>query len=529
MEQVPVGRPEQKQHPLWNLYVPAAEVEAAQAALRAEWPHLLGETGAREAAERGLRGVDLDAGGEIECPACGHRFTPAGSAAECPDCGLALGAPADAAPDEQHERRARPMTRDLSDLHIHVGGAAAPHTLWSIAHEQGLKLPVADYWEFRELVSARPGKVEVARRVPGRAPPVDGEIQSSPQAMERSVYEIIGKEYRSSRVNLIELRFNPMKRNQGGERDLDHIIHAALRGMDRGVLEYGVQAGLIFCLAREFEHSPQRDHRGEGDPVPEAGRGRDRPGRHRAPRARARPGVVGKYRELFAHARKAGLKTTVHTGETAGTGAEGVRAVVEQLEPDRIGHGIRAAQDERVMALLRERGVMLEICPTSNLATRAVSGTAEMREVLQKLWRAGVRFTINTDGPYLLDTDMRREVGMLRGDGVLADEQIDQAFRWAREATFIETRARPEGWQAYPETSTAATVPGGGSSPARTGASSAARFRAMPSRSSPGAPAPESRGSSMASRARAAAGSSARPSGAGAKARPSRSLASAVR
>ena len=100
MEQVPAGRPEQKQHPLWNLYVPVAEVEPAQAALRAEWSDLLGETGAREAAERGLRGVDLDVGGEIECPACGHRFTPAGSAAECPDCGLALGAPADAAPDE---------------------------------------------------------------------------------------------------------------------------------------------------------------------------------------------------------------------------------------------------------------------------------------------------------------------------------------------------------------------------------------------------------------------------------------------
>ena len=100
MEQVPAGRPEQKQHPLWNLYVPVAEVEAAQAALRAEWAHLLGETGAREAAERGLRGVDLDAGGEIECPACGHRFTPSGTAAECPDCGLGLGAAGEAAPDE---------------------------------------------------------------------------------------------------------------------------------------------------------------------------------------------------------------------------------------------------------------------------------------------------------------------------------------------------------------------------------------------------------------------------------------------
>ena len=78
-------------------------------------------------------------------------------------------------------------------------------------------------------------------------------IQSSPAAVERSVYEIIGKEYRGSRVEQIELRFNPMKRNQRGRRDLDHIIHAALRGMDRACLEYGVKAGLIFCLAREFE------------------------------------------------------------------------------------------------------------------------------------------------------------------------------------------------------------------------------------------------------------------------------------
>jgi rubrerythrin len=100
MEQIPGGRPGQKQHPLWNLYVPEAEVSAAAVALRADWAHLLGEAGAREAAERGLQGVDLDAGGEIECPACGHRFTPSGAAAECPDCGLALGAPADAAPDE---------------------------------------------------------------------------------------------------------------------------------------------------------------------------------------------------------------------------------------------------------------------------------------------------------------------------------------------------------------------------------------------------------------------------------------------
>src|SRR5438270_2653316 len=142
---------------------------------------------------------------------------------------------------------------ELTDLHIHVGGAVAPHVLWSIAHDAGFKLPVTDYWQFLELITARPDKVKNLEDYLKIMHEWTEKIQSSPAAMERSVYEVIGKEYRSSRVNLIELRFNPMKRNLGGERDLDHIILASLVGMDRACLEYGVRAGLIFCLAREFD------------------------------------------------------------------------------------------------------------------------------------------------------------------------------------------------------------------------------------------------------------------------------------
>ena len=297
------------------------------------------------------------------------------------------------------------------------------------------------------------------------------------------------------------------------------------------MLEYGVQAGLIFCLAREFEphlneiivEKAIRYQRRGVVGIDLAGTERNA--------LELDPAVVGKYRELFAHARKAGLRTTVHTGETAGTGAEGVRAVVEQLEPDRIGHGIRAAQDEKVMGLLKERGVTLEICPTSNLATRAVSGTAEMREVLQKLWRAGVRFTINTDGPYLLDTDMRREVEMLRRDGVLADEQIDQAFRWARESTFVDAaRPAPDGRRAAVSRRPGRRPRSREGAPRRPGSGQLRGPRARhPQEQLPGRPPPESRGSSMVSSARATAGRSARPTGAGANGRPSRSLASAVR
>ncbi|RKH33913.1 adenosine deaminase [Corallococcus sicarius] len=328
------------------------------------------------------------------------------------------------------------MVRDLIDLHIHVGGAVAPHILWSIAHQQGFKLPVKNYFDFVELITSRPGKVGSLDDYLKILHTWTEKIQSSPSAIERSVYEVIGKEYRGSRVTQIELRFNPMKRNLSSELDLDHIIHAALRGMDRAVLEYGVKVGLIFCLAREFDHKLNSiivekaiKYRNRGVyGIDLAGTERD---------AMEHKPTLAQYEDLYARARKGGLKCTVHTGETAGTGAEGLMAVVEKLKPNRIGHGIRAAYDESAMKVLRENNITLELCPTSNIHTKAVEGLKELQHIMQTFWDRKVKFTINTDGPYLLETDMRREIEIVESNGLLTTEQVDQALAWAREASFI--------------------------------------------------------------------------------------------
>jgi len=102
LEQVPPRREEEKARPLWNLYAPKAQIPQAVAFLQKDWAAMLSDQQAAAAAARGLAGVDLDAGGEIACPACGHSFTPRSGASDCPDCGLSLGAPAEAAPDEGH-------------------------------------------------------------------------------------------------------------------------------------------------------------------------------------------------------------------------------------------------------------------------------------------------------------------------------------------------------------------------------------------------------------------------------------------
>ncbi len=104
MEKVPPSRVEEKHHPLWNLYVPEAEVPAAAELLKKDWADLLEAPEAQAAAARGQVGIDLDEGGEVSCPACGHTFTVSGRDVECPECGLALGAPANAAPDEAQSK-----------------------------------------------------------------------------------------------------------------------------------------------------------------------------------------------------------------------------------------------------------------------------------------------------------------------------------------------------------------------------------------------------------------------------------------
>jgi len=329
------------------------------------------------------------------------------------------------------------MARELIDLHIHVGGAVAPHVLWSLAHNQGFKLPTKNYFEFVEMITARPENVSNLDDYLRIMHTWTEKIQSSPTAIERSIYEVIGKEFRGSRVTQIELRFNPMKRNLDSTLDLDHIIHAALRGMDRATLEYGVRAGLIFCLAREFDHrlnsiilekAIKYRHRGVV--------GIDLAGTEtRALELDA--DQVGAYQDLFQRARDAGLKTTVHTGETQGTGAEGVIAVVDRLRPHRIGHGIRAAYDEAAMRLLCEQDVVLELCPTSNLHTHAVSGVDELKHIVQTFLDRGVKLTLNTDGPYLLETDMQSEVDLVERHAIMTPDQVDRALALAREYSFI--------------------------------------------------------------------------------------------
>ena len=112
---------------------------------------------------------------------------------------------------------------------------------------------------------------------------------------------------------------------------------------------------------------------------------------------------------VYAAARKAGLRTSAHAGEAAG--AESVRGAVEALGVDRVGHALRAEEDEAVVDLLAETGVVLELCPLSNLAT-GVIGRIEDHPV-RRYWERGLNVTVNTDDPGMFHNSLAGEYAVL--------------------------------------------------------------------------------------------------------------------
>src|SRR5436190_3402767 len=328
----------------------------------------------------------------------------------------------------------------LAELHTHLGGSVSSDILWSLAHQQGIALPVKDYWDFDRLVTVSD---------PRGVPDLDALdaiyhwtelIQSSPIAVEQSVHGAIGGAYRSQGITTLELRFNPMKRNRGGERDLDHIILAAIRGLDRASLEYPqVRAGLILMIDRTFSADLNSI-------IVEKAIGWAPRGIVGVDIAGPRPdGGRYDYKQvvpMVEEARAAGLGVTIHVGEEGGdVGREEIGEVVEALRPERIGHGILAAGDEDLMAALSEQEIVLEICPTSNLLTKALPDEDAVRDTFRTFAAHGVQFTIATDGPEMMRTHLRDELDLLLRIGALDEEGLREANRRGHEASFL--RGKP--------------------------------------------------------------------------------------
>jgi len=155
---------------------------------------------------------------------------------------------------------------------------------------------------------------------------------------------------------------------------------------------------------------------------------------------------VDAYRPLVERARAAGLRVTSHAGEVPGPQAAGeVRAAIEVLGAERIGHGIHIVDDEAVMAVVRDRGVMLEVCPTSNWLTSAVPSTAA--HPIARLDRLGVPVSVNSDDPALFGIDLCHEYRLLHEEHGYTEDDFHRINCEAAAASFLPEAEKRRVWR----------------------------------------------------------------------------------
>jgi len=147
-----------------------------------------------------------------------------------------------------------------------------------------------------------------------------------------------------------------------------------------------------------------------------------------------------RFAEAFRRAGQAGLRRTVHAGESSGP--EGVRDAIELLGADRIDHGVRAIEDAAVVALLVERAIPLGICPSSNLALGVYPSLSV--HPLERLRQAGVRVSLNTDDPSLLGASLPGEYALCAAHFGWGDDVLRALAQTSIAASFAdaETQAR---------------------------------------------------------------------------------------
>ena len=139
-----------------------------------------------------------------------------------------------------------------------------------------------------------------------------------------------------------------------------------------------------------------------------------------------------RFAEAFRRAGAAGLRRTVHAGESSGP--EGVRDAIELLGADRIDHGVRAIEDPALVALLAERRIPLGVCPTSNLKL-GVYPSIDVHPI-DRLRRAGVVVSLNTDDPVLLGASLEGEYALCSLAFGWSDEELRALARSSIDASF---------------------------------------------------------------------------------------------
>lgn len=210
------------------------------------------------------------------------------------------------------------------------------------------------------------------------------------------------------------------------------ITERVIAGKERARAEYGIRCELILDLIRD--HGPEIGMERLDEVTPYLGKGVIGIGIGGSEQTFP----AGPYADVYREAKRRGFRLTAHAGEVAG--ADSIRSAVEDLGAERIGHGVRAYEDPEVVAMLKDRGIPLEMCIISNSKTGVCPSVKD--HPIKDYFRQGLVVTVSSDDPSMFSSTLTDEyLALVRDLGFTLDEVKRVALN-AVEASFLPVEAK---------------------------------------------------------------------------------------
>jgi len=318
------------------------------------------------------------------------------------------------------------------ELHRHLEGSLRLETLFEIARTYDLDLPSDDPETLRPYVQV----------VKGDSPDFIAYLEKfkwlrrfyvSPDLIARIVSECIA-DAAADNIKYLELRFNPVALARLRGFALEQVVLWVAEAAERAQCDHNIKVRLILQIGRDESVATAR----RIAEIAVAAQSKGVVGLDLAGDELAYPATP--FTGVFRWAQEKGLHITIHAGEVGP--AANIREAVERIGAERIGHGIRAIEDPALVLLLAERGITLEMCPTSNLHTGAIATLSDYP--LRHYLKQDVRVTINTDDPGISNTSLTDEYMLALQHMGIELHMLHQTILYAAAAVFLPESERNE-------------------------------------------------------------------------------------
>lgn len=309
-----------------------------------------------------------------------------------------------------------------AELHVHLDGSLRPETMIELAGPAKVDLPSRDPEQLRRYML-----VDDAEHLEDYLARFELTIAllQTPEAIERVAYEMVQDAQRDN-LRYLEVRYCPLLSTRQG-LDMDAVVAAEWRGLERGMKDFGIPARIINCSLRHYEpevsiqiaeHSVRCKDLGVVA-FDLAGGEAGRP-----------PGIHG---EAFDIAVRGLLHVTVHAGEAWGPAS--IAEAIHRCHAERIGHGTRLHEKPALQDYVRDRQILIETNITSNLQTRAVSRAAD--HPVRRYFDAGLSVTLCTDSWLMSGVSLSDEYWLAHSELGFTREEIDDMILTACAGAFL--------------------------------------------------------------------------------------------